>query len=70
MPLRVCIPCERLYLFEEETRGADVRCPHCAGTISQRPVRSMRDLPLFRLELVSGRSRSISLVEGSARIPA
>lgn len=54
MPLKMCVPCERLFLYEEDASGVDGGCPYCAGTVSQPPVRTMRDLPQFRFELVRG----------------
>ena len=66
MPLKVCVPCERLFLFEDESNSSEVSCPYCGAAVVQPSIRSMRDLPRYRLELVRGlraRTRSGDLPE-------
>lgn len=70
MPLKVCVPCERLFLFEEETSHADGICPYCAAAVTQPSIRSMRDLPRFRLELVRSERARVRRAELTERIAA
>jgi len=70
MPLRVCRPCERLFLFEEEPNNSDKACPYCNGAATQPSVRTMRDLPKYRLELVRGETGRGRLGELTERVPA
>jgi hypothetical protein len=69
MPLRVCVPCEKLFLFDEDG-PAGVPCPRCGVSMSQPSVQAMTDLPRYPIELVgrkpSGRSNS-ALPSGSIR---
>jgi len=52
MPLGMCEPCEKLYLFEADSTAASVSCPRCGGILARRTIRAMEDLPRFPFELV------------------
>jgi hypothetical protein len=51
MPLRVCVRCEKLFLFDDEA-PAEAPCPRCAAPLEQPSVHAMADLPRYPIELV------------------
>lgn len=70
MPLKVCVPCERLFLFEEDTATLCADCPYCAQAVSQPAFRSMQEIPRFRLELVRRRVSHQEVSEIRTQLPA
>ena len=50
MPLRVCVRCEKLFLFDEEG-PVEVPCPRCASPLEQPSIHAMADLPRYPIEL-------------------
>lgn len=70
MPLKVCVPCERLFLFDEDTASTCVDCPYCARAVSQPAFRSMQEIPRFRLELVGRRVSHPEVPEMPTQLPA
>lgn len=52
MSLRMCEPCEKLYLFEVESSAASLACPRCNAMLAPRTIRVMEDLPRFPIQLV------------------
>lgn len=52
MPLGMCVSCEKLYLFEEDSTTSSAACPRCGRALTRRTIRAMEDLPRFPFELV------------------
>jgi uncharacterized paraquat-inducible protein A len=64
MPLGMCAPCEKLYLFEEERSSQAATCPRCGAPLTPQVVQSMHDLPPFPFQLI--RRQPACLVESAA----
>ena len=52
MPLGMCEPCEKLFLFEADSATSSSACPKCGSVLTRRTIRAMQDLPRFPFELV------------------